>query len=1212
MKIHLLLEAIDRADMRRILTHFGVARMERSDDADYALYFSPWHKGGGKALRVSKGHRVGGLYASAEWQVPSSSITGYGAISLTAKLMGISNTDGYNRMKIVRTISEICGIDMPALSEDSVNGYEELVNPQREVSVETMDGFSIEALETLGCKAERLYKEKNGKRKPLKDKDGEPVFRFSFGPGFGKRGQNESNFNLERLHREFGLYEVKSYITKSFWQDNIEVSKKRVSHVFFPIFALRRKAEGESGKPCEWGEIRQPEWSLSEGKGCECSRFLYYTGGLNAYTVNAKLMGDAVTESMMGGMLASDAVKEAGSGEHLVTTRMRTIVQEDGTPEEVEQEISPEEVRTTNLLLVNDSLDAISAYYHLNAIALSHPYNADVKDLFYHVAWIADGTTNFNGYMYSLLNRVASNLFLMFDCDNFGKKSSFKICKRFNRIRMAFLPERLREDFSIYMGHSLQPCKDIYSFFRCYDMTEEEELSYEGDLNLFFLSFLTASLPIEPLVYCEKRDKKTNKLLEYYYKVDSACLWKFMATEGYCREVNKESIDKIGRYIHLDGCFVQELDVKSVLAATGSALTSFAKRLARPGSDDFRKMSNAIINSREIVEKSAVNLPEMDVDYRSGYGPELDHFFYRNGALRITPTDITFIPYNQIGFCVDRAEILPFDFQMPCARGEEPFTITENPEYRKKLELLEQHRRDVRNYSQEAIRAEEEELNIWAQRNQWIFSFRKQEVRDWWQPLQVIRCFANEEYEKEEELIREGKTFDEEQQKMLYARMANIIYSLGRPLFRYKGGGTNYIPYVTENSVTKENRAEGGSGKSTFVNVFMGCSGRIFRVNGRNLKPDSDITLSLANFVLHGDRVIHWEDWEKNLVLDPLFNYSTSGFEYRKRHRDEVRVLLKDSPGMVISSNYQPSYDDSSASGRVVPTGFSHRFNRGNVRKNKPEQKISSVMPGLRDNAEDIEIGLRSQIAYINALAVQFCMKARARVLPPMEDLNVRSRVVAFGQTFVSWAEEFFSHDYVFNCPIDFKTIFDEYIELCGTSEDKRNKFASATFRNKIDEYCSDMGYVCNPDVCYSSKTDRMKKYMRVKAWIRKVYFDDEKIWGRGRMKEVRVLEQSNQCVFFCKKNEVPQSLSQVKELCKRYYMQPDPAPILDPETGKPVVITEEEMDEWNIYQYKQQGKYADANKIAAKRSVSADAAAAADASKPKSGEAEIKEELPF
>ena len=139
-------------------------------------------------------------------------------------------------------------------------------------------------------------------------------------------------------------------------------------------------------------------------------------------------------------------------------------------------------------------------------------------------------------------------------------------------------------------------------------------------------------------------------------------------------------------------------------------------------------------------------------------------------------------------------------------------------------------------------------------------------------------------------------------------------------------------------------RAEGGSGKSLFVNLFMGCSGKIYRVNARNLRPDSDIALSLDKFEPRVHRVVHWEDWPNGLKIDPLYNYLTSGFTYRHRHNDSIYVPFTESPGHVITSNYQQTYGDPSASGRVVPTGFSHCFNRGDVRRNKPERKVSAVM----------------------------------------------------------------------------------------------------------------------------------------------------------------------------------------------------------------------------------------------------------------------------
>lgn len=1166
-----LLYNIDNADIDQLLAHFRVARLTEQADPDYRLYFSPWSRGEGRSLRVSMGKRRGGLYAGLHWEAPAVGISGYGAIALTARIMGLT-TEGPDLLKVVAKIADVCRIRVAGLTDDEVNGLSDLVDAEKEFRYKPYPDFSAETLLQLGCRVERIYVEHDDSRLPLKDKDGNPVVRVSFGSQFTTSQAHMANFREEDLHRLFGLYELKEYTTRRFRHNGMQVSCRRRSTPFFPIL-LFAHVQDDKG---ERGEVWQPEWVGEERGGSESSHFLYHTGA-DTRPDHFPLVGDRTfTLMVQGGLSAADAIRETGTGEPLNTHRKALVTDENGQTSEEERDLRPEEVRLGNLLLVRNALEAVCAYFHLNTLAESYAYNPSLKESFYHTVWpLQEGDVP--AYAYHRLRDYGEKIYLMYECDNRGKRDAFHLCRLHREVRIASLPDRLRERFDVWRGRRMQPSVTIRDFFRTYRLTAEERLGYDGDLARLFLSFLTSSLPVEPLVYKPIIDKKSGTLKDYEYRVDSSCLWQFMACEGYCREVDRDSSDEVGRFIRMEGCFVKELDAKSLLAAVNNKLRDFARCIARPNTEDYRKMCNAIITSRDILEKSAVNLPEMEVDYRSGYGPELDHFFYRNGALRITPHAIEFLSYDQLDFCVDRAEQLPFDFQMPCARGEEPFTIRENPEYRERLEALDSHRRQKDIYTQEQLKREEQELSIWAQTHQWLFDFHDRPYTEWWEPLQVLRCFANEEYDKEEQLERRGQTLSDEQMRMLYGRLANILYALGRPLFRYRGGGTNYMPYITENSVTQEGRSEGGSGKSTFVNTFMACSGKVFKVNARNIRPDNDITLETSNFVPHGHRVVHWEDWGKGLPIDPLYNYVTSGFEYRRRHHDPQRMDLGDSPGHVITSNFQQSYNDPSSSGRVVQTGFSHRFNRGDVRKNLPEQKISDVMPGLRDRPEDMDIHLRSQIAYINALAVQFCMVARQKVLPPMGDLNKRSRIMAMGVKFVEWAEEFFSHPYNFYCPIDFKTIFDEYVELCEASEDKTSKFAPATFRAKIGEYCEDMGYVCLPDVCFSSRTDAAKGYMRVKAWVRKDIFDDEKVWGRGKKKSYRVLEHSDKVMFFAVKTELQEKLPDnkaVKALCRAFYAQPDPCPVIDPETDQPVVISEDDLSRWNKYLLRRQGNY--------------------------------------
>ena len=80
----LLLSKIDNAPLDTLLTYFKVRRRDEQPEKEWTLYFSPWHKD--RILRVSNGHRCGGLYNSPLWEVADSTANnmGYGAMSLVA------------------------------------------------------------------------------------------------------------------------------------------------------------------------------------------------------------------------------------------------------------------------------------------------------------------------------------------------------------------------------------------------------------------------------------------------------------------------------------------------------------------------------------------------------------------------------------------------------------------------------------------------------------------------------------------------------------------------------------------------------------------------------------------------------------------------------------------------------------------------------------------------------------------------------------------------------------------------------------------------------------------------------------------------------------------------------------------------------------------------------------------------------------------------
>lgn len=129
----------------------------------------------------------------------------------------------------------------------------------------------------------------------------------------------------------------------------------------------------------------------------------------------------------------------------------------------------------------------------------------------------------------------------------------------------------------------------------------------------------------------------------------------------------------------------------------------------------------------------------------------------------------------------------------------------------------------------------------------------------------------------------------------------------------------------------------------------------------------------------------------------------------------------------------------------------------------------------------------------------------------------------------VQWLEDFFAKPYIYNCPIDLDSIIREYKTYYEYTTGCRKHIPPLIFKNNLQHYCNGIGIAINPDACLNSATDRKRGYMRVKAW---------KIDPRSGK---RILKHSTKVLFFCKIGEQPETNYDVKELCRQYYLQPDP-----------------------------------------------------------------------
>lgn len=762
------------------------------------------------------------------------------------------------------------------------------------------------------------------------------------------------------------------------------------------------------------------------------------------------------------------------------------------------------------------------------------------------VAWLHEPRRRFNKTIAYMLRYVAADRIMLCDGDADSRREADRAVIDHPVIKSAALP----------VAHM----KPLFAY------PDVEEL----------LQVVARAETVCPFDYVVKRNKK-DEIIGTEYRIDSTRIWTYMRCLGYARCTKQEEGGFTSQLVYRDPSdgIVSFVGNSALAEVTRVALNAYAEYVSVYYKWDFGAMRNAVSRSKDISNDGIANLPLVDVNFEGSYGPDLDYFFYQNGCLKITPDAITWHEgYADLPFMVFREQILPFTFQMPAdVEARPPFVIGENPEYRERMATYKAHQTD-RQHSQDDLDVEQGELTRWAQHHRWKIAFPQSGVGEdgledrsgWWPPMAVLRGYANNRWRDEYELNRTGKDFSDEQQGELQAHLANIIWTIGHLLYRYREG-VNYISYIMENADIDETKSEGGTGKSTLVNVLCGCAGKVLQIDCRSVLANTEIALKLAPFDPRIYRIIHFEDCRADFPFDLLFNYASNGITYRKFHQAQTTVPVSQSPGIAMTSNYAPTGNDASSNRRRAVCGISHYFYANKHGQGRP---ITDVLPNLSRWQTEGETEMRSQIAYIAALSVQFCMKVCERVEQPSEMADLRADYVNYGRPFVQFANELLADEKHYGVPLDAPSMFKEYIELCEASDMRKSSYSPRRFRENLVQFAAARNIVVNPDIVYSpySNDKERGKLPRFQSWVRHDYFTESGFANMQHVVSIREKDNSSGTIWIFRKGQVPKTFDEVRQLARLYVAGPDPEPIRDAD-GKPVTeLTAEQrtmLDNYNI-----------------------------------------------
>ena len=1020
---------------------------------------------------------------------------------------------------------------------------------------------------------------------------GLPVF------GFGR------DFNTSMLNDDFRIYAVDSVTLPNVVREGKKVSEIIYGTPWNPLFVCFAK-DGEPSLENTYGCLFRPAMKDSDP-------IVFSTDEEHSVRkVSRWLMGDRVFVYAMNNRDSASTAVHAAIQKFEPTEKYTEeteiwVEREDkdgvgkGTFKQEKKKIPTAEIKARNIVFCRTPEDALSVYYAMRSLRLDKAEDQHFQDFcWYHVAfsigrrnfwYIERGEwkreyLDFSGVQYQKMNRFAERVIILYPNDIASQRDCGAIATKFSSLHYAMLPEGFRSRYC-RRWQWLYGCspRSVRDYLLTYTMNAEENFQFDHDVRLPLYSSLRGASNTEPFDIEWPRDPRSGKKKPPTCKVSPTRLWVFMTAHGYYRMIDPESTDLVGQYIHLDKCFVEYIDAKSIIQAAKTLLLKYTKQAFRHIDIEQRLMSDcANMIDKTFTEKSAGGLQSMVINFADAFDAKTEYFYFNNVALKITPDSIRTVSYDDINFFIPSLAKKPYDFTMRVFKT--PFTITERQEYRDRLEAINKKEKMLNEdgssvFSYDEIKQMRGDLMEWAQTYRWDVNWQGQQEKDLWPILRIVRGFSNTLWEREKEAQRKKEQLTEDEKAVMNAHFANMLSCIGRLCFRSWEGMKNIAPYLLEDNIPDEKQAAGGSGKSVLVNTVVGSAVNVLPVDMKDFMIITDAKFALTDLLLYPGkyRVVHWEDKQKSFPMKYFYNKVTQGTKVEKKFGDPVGLKMDDSPIHVITSNSPLSDDDPSTIGRFPLVSFSDRFARENQQKHQPERSPSELMKNFDPNPEKLTDTDRNQSIYICALAVQFLMRYHTFAIAPQGNVRRRQMVQKLTESIVRYFEWFFSRNEVYGVPICTDDMFNEFMrDWADASEGKSKEYSRATFKKKIYDYCENMSIMCNPKHLFQNDRDKQRKCFKLQAWVTQEYFTGRE-WENDNTiepKYIRYLQTSCHVFFFFRpgKDEVPKDYKELKRIAREYAERPDPLPYRD-DDGNIVTLTDEEKERWESNKTRKQGR---------------------------------------
>ena len=679
-------------------------------------------------------------------------------------------------------------------------------------------------------------------------------------------------------------------------------------------------------------------------------------------------------------------------------------------------------------------------------IICSGPSDAlNVKNAGYHVCWLNSETADLNYYEFSLISRLAKNIYILYDIDETGIANMYRIALRYLDIKIIKLPEELKR----FKDRKGKPCKDAKDFFVHFRRPENQ-----NPISLFKeLVKLSGGLK-----FWQEKYTKTDGFSGY--DINNEQLYSFLQASGYFKIETTTNV-KGYTFCHVQDNVVSLIDEDAISAHCSGYLLEYIKTHPQYYSQN---LANSIHRSRQIGKSSLEKLQMLHPDFNA-YDERSDYIFFSNGVFRISATGISKMRPADCKYMVYENKIIQHEF-----RPEEPFfDIEYTDEYAALLNRLA---------SVTPRTPEEYELKKQVDTLDDSRRYRLKIFRNDCTFMQFVYNTGRTFWRKEEL----GLPLAPDEQAETELHFINKVMALGYMMSKHKTAGQPYAIYAMETEQSDEGTHLGGTGKSLFMTSTEMIRKLLF-INGQELNPQK------TEFMLQGvvkgvTDTVYFDDLNELIDLHRFMPMITGKMVVNAKHRDAFVLNFKDSPKVAFTSNHAIKKFDASLRRRTWFTAFTDYYHSDDpMRGMKERSPYTQFRKNLIQDYDEAEMN-----GFYNFMlnCIRVWHKLHVRIQPPMKQIEKSNLQRAISDEFIWWCEEYFTEDRL-NCLVNKHQAFEDYKATLNKKIAYMIKMQ--TFKNRLQMYCSYKDWIFNPPELLTNDTDRARNDIRRKEKGEVVYY---------------------------------------------------------------------------------------------------------------------------